>query len=243
MVVLKEKIINDIDVVFDWEVDDTFYWVDSPDYFELYSEIFLNILKNKWFKCKWYDLIHIVASEEFKDGISEGDTSVHKNWSAILSENNYKNWDKSIKDTLALDCIYNWLLDLTKREYWDTDILNEAYEEIQAQWVNTELIFKEAINKKYNLKVTYSQLESELYVIYFTLTDKKTKESYKREMNRWDKDFMIMWLNSIKISSKAIQMRPWVSTYGETTEQFDIHIGNFIKGSNFKNNYKENIIT
>jgi hypothetical protein len=47
MVVLKEKIINDIDVVFDWEVDDTFYGVDSPDYFELYSEVFLNILKNK----------------------------------------------------------------------------------------------------------------------------------------------------------------------------------------------------
>lgn len=241
MVTVKEKLIKDIEVIFDWEVNEKFYWVDSLDYFQIYSEVFLNLLIRKWFKCKWYDLIHVVLSEEYKDDISKSNTSVHKNGSAELSFDSYKNASDSEKDQLALSSIYKWLLDLVERDFWDTELITETYAEIQEKWIATELILKETLNKKYNLKVTYSQINLDLFTIYFTLTDKKSKESFKREMNTWNKDFVTMWLNSIKLSSKAIQMRPWVSTYWETTEQFDIHIGNFIKGSNFKNNYKENI--
>jgi hypothetical protein len=236
MVVLREKVIKEINIFLDWKNTD----LDWVNYFKIYSDIFLNLLNRKKFKCKWYDIIHVIASEEYNDDIHEKNSPIHKNGSCILSEQKYNNSNEAQKNILALECVYDGIMDLVKRDWWNIDVINSIYKEIQEYWINTELIAKETDSKKYSLKVTYSQCDSELYTIFFILTDKKTWESYKREMNKWNKDFLNMWLASIRISPKNIQMRPGVSTYWDVTEPFDIHIGNFIKGSNFKINYKEN---
>jgi hypothetical protein len=236
MVVVKEKVVKEINIFLDWKNTE----LDWLNYFKIYSDIFLNLLNRKKFKCKWYDIIHVIASEQYDDDIHEKNNPIYKNGSCVLSEEIYKNANESEKSSLALDCVYDGILDLVKRDWWNIDTIHSIYNDIKVNWINTELIAKEIDSKKYSLKAVYSQYDFELYTIFFILTDKKTNEFYKREMNKWNKDFLNMWLASIRISPKNIQMRPGVSTYWDVTEPFDIHIGNFIKGNNFKINYKEN---
>lgn len=242
MVPLKKKDIKGIHITFKNKDIEILNTDKSINYFEIYLEIFLSKLKINRFKCIGYDLIHIIVSEEYDYEIINKNTSIEKFCSVAFISNDYINWDDIIRNKMSLDSIYNWLKDLVSREEWNVDIINEIYNEIQEKWIETELVFKEVDYKVVFLKVTYYPCAKDLYKIYFTLTDKKTNEEYKREMNTWNKDFLNMWLKSIKISPKNIQMRPGISSYWDITKPFDINIKNFIKGSNFKINYKENIV-
>lgn len=241
MVPLKKKEIKEINVTFDNNLE-VLGSETSIKYFDIYLEIFLSKLKLNRFKCIGYDLIHIIVSEKYNHEIIDKNTSIERFCSVAFKFNDYISWDDSVRSKMSLDSIYNWLKDLVTREEWNLDIINKIYKEIQERWIGTELVFKEVDYKVFFLKVTYYPYTKDLYKIFFTLTDKKTNEEYKREMNTWNKDFLNMWLKSIKISPKNIQMRPGISSYWDITKPFDINIKNFIIGSNFKINYKENII-
>lgn len=243
MTAIKEKLIKDIRVHFDWKTDAIFFWVNSLDYFRIYSEIFINLLKRKWFKCNGYDHIYIYASEKKNEDIYKRDCWFFKYWSIAFSEKEYKEWNENIKNKLALKFIYNWLIDLARRDSLNLGIINEVYLEIQKKWIDTELIFKEIDHSVYHLTITYCPKDSYLYTIFFKLKDKNNNKEIKKEVNKWDKDFMYTWLQWVRITKKAIKIKPSQAMNspltGKQADPFEININDFIYWNDFKNSYKE----
>lgn len=240
----KDKLIKDIRVSFDWKADWTFYWFKSPNYFWIYEEIFINLLKRKWFTCNNYNHIYIKLSEKKDISIYESDFDFFKYWAVSFNKHKYIKWNESIKNSMALNSIYEWLLDLGKRDWLNIEKITTTYKEILKKWIDTELIFKEIDHKLYNLKVTYSPANPYLYTIFFILTDKINNIVHKREVNKWNKDFMYDWLQNITLSSKNITIKPsqsFRSTLQWTMkDKFQIKINNIINNNILKDTYQVN---
>jgi len=89
MVQLKKKIVKEINISFEEKTQSLLDSTQTMNYFQIYLEIFISKLKNNRFKCVGYDLIHIIASEDFNNEIREKNTAIEKFGSAKFSYDNY----------------------------------------------------------------------------------------------------------------------------------------------------------
>ncbi len=205
---VKNKTIRDIRVYFKKEFipNKGLYPFDYQ-----YVEIFLNLMKKYQFQCPTYHHLYIQIGKTEVDALHNMLPQIEDWYIFGISTIDYKRYltsNGNEKEAMVFDTIYRGLLDIIEIDKLDKANFEKIVTEIKLKGLDTELIFDSIENDKYKLVVSYlSRSIEEKCPIYFTLTDKKTNRTCKKEIGKADKSQIYYWLQKITLTKNVIKVK------------------------------------
>jgi hypothetical protein len=176
-----------------------------------YVDIFINTLQKHNFLCPTYHHLYIQVAQTEEEALL-GALPQIEDWYvygiSTLDYTHYCEANEKDKEALIFDMIYRGLLDIVEIDKLDRNVFQKAVDEIKIKGLDTELVVKSVENQKYKLEVTYfSRSREEESPIYFTLTDKATNKSSKKEIGRAKNEQIFYWLQKITLTKKSIKVQ------------------------------------
>jgi len=200
----KTRLIRDLRVYTSGLPQKAFYPFDFQ-----YSEIFLNILMQKGLLCPVYHHLYIritpTREEALKNSIAGEDWFVYG--IAAVDFMKYKSLSESEKAKYVFELICTGIRDIAEIDKLDNSIIEDTINEIRKKGLDTELFFKRVENNLYTLTVSYfSKSMEEKSPVFFSLTDKKTGKTVKKQIGKADNSQIHPWLQKINLTNKLIKV-------------------------------------
>ncbi len=217
------KKIKDIRLFFNYELPKSLW------YLHRYADIVLYYLQLENFKCPDYDHVYISIANTEKEALENINFS--ETWYsfciAILPEKLFFKADNVNKQNLILDAIEAGLVDIAKLDKLDEDAISRAINNARLIGVFGEIEFlaKAKSNQRFEISTLGNQNQHNVEV-YFSFTDLKTNETYKRKYGEISKFELSARFNKIIFKGGKIVIVP--SAYGgfksieiDLTRKFD----------------------
>jgi hypothetical protein len=221
----KDKVIRDIRIYYKEEhiPKNGLYPIEYQ-----YVEIFLNLLQKYRFSTPTYHHLYIQVAPTNEEAFIEMLPQIEDWYIFGVSTFNYKtyqNSDDKIKEEMIFNMIYHGLLDIVEVDNLDLELFQKVVNEIKIKGLDTELTFTTIENERYKLVVTYlSKSREEQCPIYFTLTDKKSNLSSRKEIGKADKSQIYYWLQKITLTRNSIKIQSgnssWANAWLENKPRF-----------------------
>ncbi|KAA3438402.1 hypothetical protein [Rufibacter hautae] len=201
----KDKLLKDLRI----------YYVDLPKkalypYDYQYTEIFLNLLIKKNFKCPQYNHLYVQVAKTLNDALMN---SINiEDWYvyglATIDFDNYLKQTEKEKENIVVQTIIDGLRDIAIIDDLDISIMNKIFSEVRLKGLDTELEYRTLENTYYKLKITYySRSMEEQCPIYFNLTEKATNKTKRVQVGKADNSQINLWLQKINLTNKLIKVK------------------------------------
>ena len=202
---IKNKRIRDLRV----------YYADLPKkalypYDFIYTEIFLNLLKNKNLLCPVYNHLYIQVGTHLEKCLinSVAPESWYVNGLSLIDYDVYLKANDAQKEQIAFNVIINGLRDIATIDKLDDKIITETIEIIKQKGIDTELEYLTLENAKYKLLISYlSRSMEEQCPIYLEITDKKTNKTKKTQIGLADNFEIEHLLRKVTMSNTLIKIK------------------------------------
>lgn len=200
-----DTLIEDLRLYFTYEVPNTNFYLYN------YTEIILNLLRAKEFKCPTYKNIYISVGETEKEAVFRA-RELEDFFSfgiAVLPKNDWIDKDSEEKQNIILSTIEKGLLDIAELDGLNKNSIIESIREANEIGLFSEQLLREKENKKYRFEISSIPIEGKFeHSIFMTLTEKETNKEYRWEFGEEHPIMMMTWMTYLTVTNKEIKTRP-----------------------------------
>ncbi|HVS90757.1 MAG TPA: hypothetical protein VHE59_01910 [Mucilaginibacter sp.] len=175
-----------------------------------YSEIFLNILRNKALMCPLYHHLYIQVEKTVEECLKR--SIPIENWyvygiASIDYDDYMKRLDKA-KDEIVLETIITGLKDIADIDSLDQSIINSTIDEIRKTGLDTELTHLTTENQNIKAVVTYfSRSMEEGNPIYLTVNEKSSGRFGRKQIGTAEKEQLYFWISKLTLNTTSVKIK------------------------------------
>jgi len=180
-----------------------------------FSEIFLNILKNKGLMCPTYHHLYIQVEKNVEECLRR--SIPIENWYvygiSTIDYDNYVKQPNKAKAEIVLETMALGLKDISDIDGLDQSIINSTIAKIQESGLDTELTHLTADNQNFQVKVTYfSRSMEDGNPIYLTVIEKSSGRSGKKQIGEAEKDQLHFWISKLTLNNTSVKIKARASS-------------------------------
>lgn len=175
-----------------------------------YIEIFLQLLRLHGLHCPKYSHLYIQVGETKEEALQNAiqGEDWYINGIATINYKKYKSASKAEKEKMVFKVICDGLMDIAKLDKLDIKLIEKVIKQVKQKGLDTELLFRLIENKKYTLQVTYlSRNMEEKCPVFFSITDKESGKTVKKQVGKADNTQLPMWLQKITLTNKLVKIK------------------------------------
>ena len=175
-----------------------------------YSEIFLNILRNKRLMCPVYHHLYIQVEKTIEECLRRSIPleNLYVYGVATIDYDYYLKQSDKAKAEIVFETIVNGLNDIAEIDRLDQSIIHSTINEIKESGLDTELVHLTAENQNFRAVITYFSRSLEGgNPIYLTVTDKSSGRSEKKQIGEAEKDQLYFWISKLTINNTSVKIK------------------------------------
>lgn len=201
----KDKKIRDLRVIYNELPNKSLYPYDF-----LFSEIFLNLLSKKQFKCPTYHHLYIAVGQTLEAALKTA--CAYEDWHiygvTTIDFDKYQKSNEKQKEEMVFEIISDGLLDIATIDKLDIKALKEVISEIKIKGIRTELIYQTIENNTYELIISYfSGTYEDECPIFINIKDKVTGKTNRLEIGKAQNYQIYDWLQNVQLSKDTVLIK------------------------------------